>query len=114
MIADHLSKIFLTALILCGACVVTGSLVINKAERTIDISSQLIKVSAAITYENKDASAVSSILFSSDPEWKGDLSYIAAKVSALKRIFFNNVVQISVVKFWKLGIYLPEVQHDRG
>ena len=85
MIADQYSKLLVTALIICGVCAafVNGSLVIQKAERTIDISSQLIKVSAAITYENKDASAISTILFSSDPEWKGDLSYIAAKVSAL-------------------------------
>ena len=63
-----------------------GFVTIKKAERTIDISSQLIKVNAFITYENKDSKPVSSILFSSDPEWKGDLSYIAAKVSDHKDV----------------------------
>lgn len=76
------SKALLAVLILCGVSLAWGSssVVIKKAERTIDISSQLIKVNAIITYENKDTKPISSILFSSDPEWSGDLSYIAAKV----------------------------------
>ncbi|XP_043230120.1 dolichyl-diphosphooligosaccharide--protein glycosyltransferase subunit 1-like [Amphibalanus amphitrite] len=78
----HVSKVVQVFAILIGVSLVSGSgsVVIKKAERTIDISSQLIKVNAIITYENSDAKPISSILFSSDPEWKGDLSFIAAKV----------------------------------
>ena len=80
---SHFSKSMLAVVTLLGLSVASGSasVAIKKVERTIDISSQLIKVNAIITYENNDAKPISSILFSSDPEWKGDLSFIAAKVS---------------------------------
>ena len=73
-------------MVLCVVSLVSGtgsdSVVIKKAERTIDISSQLIKLNAIITYENNDAKPISSILFSSDPDWNGDLSFIGAKVNS--------------------------------
>ena len=82
MMTNKFARALLTIVILCGFSIASGSasVVIKKAERTIDISSQLIKVNAIITYENNDANPISSILFSSDPEWKGDLSFIGAKV----------------------------------
>lgn len=73
-------KILLLVLFFCGLSSSDSNVNVKKVDRTIDLTSQLIKVNAAITLENKGSNALSSFLVASDPETKGKLAYISAKV----------------------------------
>ena len=50
-------------------------------ERSIDVSSQLVRITSKITAENKATSPVSNYFIAIDPEEAKQLSYISASVS---------------------------------
>ncbi|XP_037068406.1 dolichyl-diphosphooligosaccharide--protein glycosyltransferase subunit 1-like [Pollicipes pollicipes] len=76
----HVVKALMLVFISCSVSLCSGNVDVKKVERTIDLSSQLIKVNAILTIENKDAKPLSSFLVASDPDSKGSLAYINAKV----------------------------------
>lgn len=59
---------------------VNNGIVNNKVERTIDVSSQLVKISTKITLENAGKSPVAHYLFTVEPEVKAHLAYIGGSV----------------------------------
>jgi oligosaccharyltransferase complex subunit alpha (ribophorin I) len=56
-------------------------LVVKNVARSIDLSSQLVKMSHKITLQNNGKGAVRSFLYAMEPEVKESLSYIGAQVS---------------------------------
>jgi len=59
---------------------IDSGIAISKAERKIDASTHLVKVSAALTVENGGRSAIKSFLYAVDPSLKDYISFIGATV----------------------------------
>ena len=62
---------------------VNDKLTVSKVDRTIDISSQLARVSLEITIENGSPEAVQSFLIGIDPEHASHLAFASASVSII-------------------------------
>ncbi len=73
--------LLLITLTFCNASSVNEKLLVSKVSRTIDASSQLVKVNLELALENTDSSGVNSFLLCVDPEFTGHLAYIGAHVS---------------------------------
>jgi oligosaccharyltransferase complex subunit alpha (ribophorin I) len=56
-------------------------LVIKNVGRSVDLASQLVKMSHKITLQNNGKGAVKSFLYAVEPEEKESLSYIGAQAS---------------------------------
>jgi oligosaccharyltransferase complex subunit alpha (ribophorin I) len=62
---------------------VNVDLVVKNVGRSIDLASQLAKMSHKITLQNTGKGAVKSFLFAVEPEVKESLSYIGAQASTM-------------------------------
>lgn len=65
---------------LISAAIADSSLVIKNAERSIDVTSQLVKITHRLTLSNTGKSAVSSFDFTIDAKSQEHLSYLKAQV----------------------------------
>ena len=102
-----------SSLVLLGLCVaaqaaydsINKDLVISSCDRTIDMSSQLVKVTQKIVLDNKGQGAVKSFLFSIDPTLKDKVSFIEAKVGDSYPRISETKVQSDMDKaFWKIEL----------
>lgn len=78
---------------------VNTNLINKNVERVIDLSSQLVKITATITIENTGKDAVQNFLIYLEPETSGSLSFMSAKDS------LKDDLQIVKVKSAKEVIY---------
>lgn len=75
-----------------GLETINTRLVNKKVERLIDLSSQLVKITATITLENTGKENAASFLLALEPDTFGNLSYVSAKDST------KNYLQLSKTK----------------
>ena len=73
----------LLAAAFCWSASINSKLSFTKVDRTIDVSSQLVKVSLDISLENGDSVALSDFVLSIDPEHVEHLAYVGATVTFL-------------------------------
>jgi oligosaccharyltransferase complex subunit alpha (ribophorin I) len=76
--------IFVTLVIKCSAATfdsINPDIIANNVDRSVDLSSQLAKLSHKITLQNNGKGAVESFLFSVEPNARDNLSYIGAQAS---------------------------------
>ncbi|XP_025837393.1 dolichyl-diphosphooligosaccharide--protein glycosyltransferase subunit 1 [Agrilus planipennis] len=85
-------------LILCALFINAYSLetvnkqIVNKnIERSIDLSSQLVKISATLTVENTGKESASNILILLEPKTKSNVSYISVKNSLKEELKLTEV-----------------------
>ena len=60
-------------------------LVVKSLDRSLDMSSQLVKMSHKVTVENTGKGAIKSFLFSVDPAVKDKVAYISASSGGSKK-----------------------------
>jgi hypothetical protein len=78
--------IFVILIIKCNAATfdsVNPDITVRSVDRSIDLASQLVKISHKITLHNNGKGAVKSFLFAAEPEVKDSLSYIGAQASTV-------------------------------
>lgn len=66
-------------------------LVVKNVARSIDLASQLVKMSHKITLQNNGKGAVKSFLYTVEPEMKESLSYIGAQASTADKCNAGSV-----------------------
>ncbi|KAL0901894.1 hypothetical protein ABMA27_007045 [Loxostege sticticalis] len=78
----------------------------KNVDRTIDLSSQLVKISQKITLENSGKSPVKSFLVAVEASSKNNLAYIGAKDSSGKdlRVSETTVKGHDSAKFWRVDL----------
>ena len=81
-------------------------LVVKSLDRSLDMSSQLVKMSHKVTVENTGKGAIKSFLFSVDPAVKDKVAYISASSGGSKKTYLRvseTKVQGHLDKaFWKV------------
>lgn len=85
---------------------ISNEIKIKNVDRTIDISSQLVKISAKITVENSGKSPVKQFLLAVEGVAKNNLAFIGAKDSSNKdlRLTETSVKGYDNVKFWRVDL----------
>lgn len=76
--------IFFTLVIECNAAtfdLINPDIIANNVDRSIDLATQLAKLSYKITLKNNGKGEVKSFLFAVEPNVKDSLSYIGAQAS---------------------------------
>lgn len=88
---------------------IASELKIRNLERTIDLSSQLVKIVSKITLENTGKSPVKNFLIAVESSAKSNLAFIGAKDSNSKdlRISESTVKGYDYVKFWRVELKEP-------
>ncbi|XP_037301440.1 dolichyl-diphosphooligosaccharide--protein glycosyltransferase subunit 1 [Manduca sexta] len=113
-----MAKLYFTFLIVlnvafycCSANVDTISrdIKIKNVDRTIDVSSQLVKIASKITVENAGNSPVKNFLIAVEESAKNNLAFIGAKDSNSKeiRLTETTVKGYGYVKFWRVELKDP-------
>ena len=62
---------------------INPDIMMKNVDRSIDLASQLVKISHKINLQNNGKGAVKSFIFSVEPNAKGHLSYIGAQASII-------------------------------
>lgn len=91
---------------ICGSVnvdTVSSGINIKNVERTIDISSQLVKITSKVTLENTGKSPVKNFLLAVENSGKENLAFIGAKDSYTKdlRLVETTVKGYHDAKFWR-------------
>ncbi|KAM3958976.1 dolichyl-diphosphooligosaccharide--protein glycosyltransferase subunit 1-like [Aphomia sociella] len=86
--------------------VVSSDIKFRNVDRTIDISSQLVKITSKITLENSGKSPVKNFLLAVEESAHDRIAYIGAKDSNNKdlRVIESTVQGYSNVKFWRVEL----------
>lgn len=71
------------------AATISPDLVVKSCDRTVDLSSQLVKMSFKLTLENKGQEPVKTFLFSLDPELKPKVAFIGATVGTSEKTYLR-------------------------
>ncbi|XP_075992622.1 dolichyl-diphosphooligosaccharide--protein glycosyltransferase subunit 1 [Anticarsia gemmatalis] len=82
---------------------ISSDIKIKNVDRTIDISSQLVKITSKITLENTGGSPVKSFLLAAEDNAKNNIAFFGAKDSSNKdvRLVETSVKGYEYVKFWR-------------
>lgn len=85
---------------------ISSDIKVKNVDRTIDISSQLVKIASKITFENTGRSPVKSLLLAVEAAGKNNLAYIGAKDSTSKdiRVTETTVKGHENVWFWRVDL----------
>ncbi|KOB68629.1 Dolichyl-diphosphooligosaccharide--protein glycosyltransferase subunit 1 [Operophtera brumata] len=85
---------------------IASELKFKNVDRTIDVTSQLVKIVSKITLENTGKSPVKNFLLAVEASAKNNLAYIGAKDSNSKdlRILETTVKGYDYVKFWRVEL----------
>jgi len=81
--------IFVILIIECSAATfdsINPDIVAKNVDRSVDLASQLAKISHKITLQNNGKGAVKSFLFAVESKLKDSLSYIGAQASTVIRV----------------------------
>jgi len=85
---------------------INKDLVVKSLDRSLDMSSQLVKMNHKVTLENTGKGAIKSFLFSVDPAVKDKVAYISASSGGSKKTYLRvseTKVQGHLDKaFWKI------------
>jgi len=94
---------FSILLILFFACqghsadVINKDLVISNADRSVDVSSQVVKISNKLTLTNQGKTAVDFLLFSIDADVKSNVAFLGSSVSDGKTPLKVAVTKVRMV-----------------
>lgn len=103
--------LLLLTLTFCSSSSINDKLVVSKVSRTIDVSTQLVKVSLELSLENTDSAEVNFFLLSIDPNYIGHLAYVGASIKSKNEEDEEKlVVQKAEQKdagFWKVTLTAP-------
>lgn len=85
---------------------ISGDIKFKNVDRTVDLSTQLVKVSSKITLENSGKSPVKSFLVAVEASAKNNLAFIGAKDSSNKdlRVTETTVKGHEGVRFWRVDL----------
>merc|ERR1719266_905677 len=87
---------------------INKDIVVTNCERSLDISSQLVKLNHKISFQNNGQGAVKSVLFSMDPTLQDKVSFIEATVGSSDKTYLRlaeTKVQSDLEKvFWKIDL----------
>jgi len=87
---------------------INKDLVVTNCERSLDISSQLVKMNHKVSFQNNGQGAVKSVLFSMDPTLQDKVSFIEATVGSSDKTYLRvteTKVQSDMEKvFWKIDL----------
>jgi len=87
---------------------INKDLVVTNCERSMDISSQLVKMNHKVSFQNNGQGAVKSVLFSMDPTLQDKVSFIEATVGSSDKTYLRvteTKVQSDMEKvFWKIDL----------
>ena len=87
---------------------INKDLVVSSCERSLDISSQLVKINHKLSFQNNGQGAVKSVLFSMDPTLQDKVSFIEATVGSSDKTYLRvteTKVQSDMEKvFWKIDL----------
>ena len=91
-----------------GGDTVNQELVVTNCERSIDISSQLVKMQHKLTFKNNGKAAVKNVLFSLDPSLQDKVSFIEATFGSSDKTYLRvseTKVQSDPDKlFWRIEL----------
>ena len=91
-----------------GSESINQDIVVTNCERSIDISSQLVKMNHKLSFQNTGQGAVKSLLFSMDPTLQDKVSFIEATVGSSDKTYLRlteTKVQSQLEKvFWKIDL----------
>ena len=108
MLRSSILVLGLLAAVQAGYDSINKDLVISSCDRTIDMTTQLVKMQHKIVLENKGQGAVKSFLFSIAPTLKDKVSFIEAKVGSSDKTYLRlseTKVQSELDKaFWKIEL----------
>jgi len=101
--------IFVILIIKCNAATfdsVNPDITLKSVDRSIDLASQLVKISHKLTLHNNGKGAVKSFLFAVDPEVKESLSYIGAQTGETSKtslkLFETKIQGNAINAFWRI------------
>lgn len=85
---------------------ISSDIKLKNVDRTIDISSQLVKITSKITFENTGKSAIKNFLIAVEESAKKNIAFIAAKDNNNKelRLTETTVKGYDYVKFWRVEL----------
>ncbi|XP_004932409.1 dolichyl-diphosphooligosaccharide--protein glycosyltransferase subunit 1 [Bombyx mori] len=88
---------------------ISSDIKLKNVDRTVDISTQLVKVVSKIVLENSGKSSVKHFLFAVEEAAKNNLAFIGAKDSNSKdlRLAETTVKGYDYVKFWRVELKEP-------
>lgn len=89
------------------ASIVSTSLKIINVDRLLDISSQIVKVTNKITFENAGREVVANFIFTVDPKFVEDVAIIKARVSDLDVALTVTETIIDKKKAWSIQFENP-------
>ena len=111
---NRLRSALVVALCLAVAAVQAGydsinqDIVVTNCERSVDISSQLVKMNHKLSFQNNGQGAVKTVLFSLDPTLQDKVSFIEATVGSSDKTYLRMTetkVQSHLDKvFWKIDL----------
>jgi oligosaccharyltransferase complex subunit alpha (ribophorin I) len=84
-------------------------LVIKNVGRSVDLSSQLVKISHKITLQNNGKGAVKSFLYTVEPEVKESLAYIGAQASTADKCNTGSVHVLGAAFAGDAGQFMPRI-----
>ena len=98
----------LVAAVQAGYDSINKDIVVTNCERSVDISSQLVKMNHKLSIKNSGQGAVKSVLFSMDPTLQDKVSFIEATVGSSDKTYLRlteTKVQSDMEKiFWKIDL----------
>jgi len=107
----HSSVLTLFLLPLALGASVNPDLTIKSLERSIDMTTQLVKLSHKVTLENKGSSPTKTFLFSLLPSLRPKVAHFGATVGASEKTYLRHsevkVASQPDVKFWEVELKSP-------
>ena len=93
------------------AATISPDLSVKSLDRTIDMTTQLVKINHKVTLENKGSSSVKSFLFSVDPSLVTKVAHIGATVGSSEktylRLYEAKVAAEPEKSFWEIDLKSP-------
>jgi len=75
---------------------ISNDLVINKADRTVDVASQLVKQTTTVTLENRGSGAVNSFLLAIEPALADKLAHVGAVIKEEEEVIHLDIEKTTV------------------
>jgi len=87
---------------------INPDLVVKSVDRSIDLTTQLVKMGYKLTLENTGKGAVKSFLFSVDPNIKSKIAYVGATVGTSEKTYLRvaetKVQSALTTPFWRIDL----------
>lgn len=98
---------FVLFLLICGSCLSDATLKILSVDRLIDISSQMVKVTNKISFQNAGRDSVSNFIFTPDPAFVDNVAVIKGRVSDTDVALSISTTTFQGKKAWSVKFDQP-------